>query len=234
MSALDATTELLRHRLHPIADAEHWNAQREDGGGRPFGAFLVRRQMTARQDDPARAERPYEIVPRVTRVDLAIHARLAYAPRDQLRVLRAEVQDQDALVRQLFDPVIRRFLGDPDVVNMRLTHAGAGDLDDFGPRAHLLDGPAAAIAHAGPHAAGQLIHDGQHAALVRNHPLDSLGHQLVGVGLVILEIAVGRSLLHRPQTAHAAVGLVRAAFIQDRLAGRLFGAREHAPHHHAP
>src|SRR5437879_4474119 len=74
MSARDATAELLRHRLHPVADAEHRNAQREDGGGRPFGAFLVRRQMTARQNDPARAERPYEIVPHVTRVDLAIHA----------------------------------------------------------------------------------------------------------------------------------------------------------------
>src|SRR2546427_11516933 len=105
MSARDATAELLRHRLHPVADAERRNAQREDGGGRPFGAFLGRRQMTAPQNDPARAERPYEIVPHVTRGDLAIHARLAYAARDQLRVLRAEIQDQDALVRQLFDPV---------------------------------------------------------------------------------------------------------------------------------
>src|SRR5258706_13915684 len=97
MSAFDATAELLRHRLHSVADAEHWNAQREDGGGRLFGAFLVRRQMTARQDDPPGAGRPYEIVPHVTRVDLAIHAPLAYAPRDQLGVLRAQVQDKEAL-----------------------------------------------------------------------------------------------------------------------------------------
>ena len=52
----------------------------------------------AREDDALRRERADEIVVDVERVDLAVDVRLAQAARDQLRVLRAEVEDQDLRV----------------------------------------------------------------------------------------------------------------------------------------
>src|SRR5690606_12508218 len=61
---------------------------------------------------------------------------------------------------------------------------------------------------------------------------DALGYQLVDVAGGVLEVAVGRALLHRAQRAHAAIGLVRAALVQDDFARRLLGACEHRTEHH--
>ena len=100
---------------------------------------------------------------------------------------------------------------------------------------HLLDGGAAAVAHAGAQAAGHLVDDGDHRALVGHAALDAFGHQLVGVRVAggrFLEVAVGAALLHGADRAHAAVALVAAALVQHDLARRLFGAGEHAAHHH--
>src|SRR5690606_7414050 len=72
-----------------------------------------------------------------------------------------------------------------------------------------------------------------HAALVRHAPFDAFGHELVGVVGRVLEVAVGRAVGHRAQAAHAAVGLVGAALVQDDLARRFVGAGEHAAHHDA-
>ena len=44
----------------------------------------------------ARDERVVDVV----RMDLAVDVRLAQAPRDELRVLRAEIEDEDAVVRR--------------------------------------------------------------------------------------------------------------------------------------
>ena len=54
--------------------------------------------MAARQDDALRREVAHEGVADVVRMYLAIHVRLAHASRDQLRDLRAEVEDQDLVV----------------------------------------------------------------------------------------------------------------------------------------
>src|SRR5512134_1181403 len=89
------------------------------------------------------------------------------------------------------EPVVGRFLGDADVVHVRLAHAGRRDLDKLGPSAHLLDGVASAVAHAGAQAARHLEDDHKHAALVGNHALDTFRHELVDVGVVVLEIALG-------------------------------------------
>src|SRR5438477_4914379 len=133
-------------------------------------------------------------------------------------------------------PVVGRFLGDLHVVHVALADPGRGDLHELGLVVHLVDGGAAAIAHGRAQAAGHLEHDGNHRALVRHAPFDALGHELVGVGVgarVVLEVAVGTALLHGADGAHAAVALVAAALEQHDLAGRLFGAGEHASHHHA-
>ena len=95
---LDLAAELHRHREHAVADAEHGNAELEHRVGRAQLVLLVGRSVAARQDDPLRRELADERIADVVRMDLAVHVRLAHAPRDQLRDLRAEVEDQDLVV----------------------------------------------------------------------------------------------------------------------------------------
>ena len=49
---------------------------------------------------PFGAKRADEVVADVVRMDLAVDVRLAQAARDELRVLRAEVEDQDPGMRR--------------------------------------------------------------------------------------------------------------------------------------
>ena len=113
------------------------------------------------------------------------------------------------------------------VVDVALFHAGAGDADELRLAAHLLDVAAAGVAHRGTHAADQLMHDRRKAALVGYAPLDTLGHQLVLLG-VFLEVAIARALLarHRPQRSHAPVGLIGPALEQQNLARAFIGTGE--------
>src|SRR5205814_8080239 len=78
-------------------DSMHGKAPRQEvraGGG---GAGIEYGVRPARQDDPRRVELPDEREISAARggVDLAIHVRLAHAARDQLRELRAVVEDED-------------------------------------------------------------------------------------------------------------------------------------------
>src|SRR5260221_604069 len=129
--------------------------------------------------------------------------------------------------------VVRRLLGDLHVVHVGLAHAGGSDLDELRLRAHLLDGAAAGVAHAGAKAAHQLLDDRGGRPLVGNAALDAFGDELVGVHLRVLEIAVARALLHRGDGPHAAIGLVGAALVELDVSGRLLAAGEQAPQHHA-
>src|SRR5512140_2857020 len=116
-------------------------------------------------------------------------------------------------------------------MDVALTHAGRGDLHEFGAVAQFLDRRAAAISHAGTHPTAHLEHDGNHGALVGHSALDALGNELVGVGVSggrFLEIAVRTALLHGADGAHATIALVAATLIQDDFAGRLLGAGKHA------
>ncbi len=90
-------TELGRHRVHAVADAEHRHAELEHGlrrgrrarGGHRFGA--------AGEDDAVRLEGAHGGIGHVPGMDFAVDAEFADAPGDELRVLRAEVDDQDAV-----------------------------------------------------------------------------------------------------------------------------------------
>ncbi len=92
---LDPATELRGHGLHAVADAEHRDPELEHGRGRRRRARLRYRLGTARQDDAARTKGAHRLAPHIPRMDLAVDAEFAHATRDQLRVLRAEVEDQD-------------------------------------------------------------------------------------------------------------------------------------------
>src|ERR1700761_64570 len=75
------------------------------------------------------------------------------------------------------------------VVRVAFLQPGAGDLDERGVL-ELLDGAAAAVAHAGPQAADQLVgHRGERPP-VRDLALDALGDELVLAQHVVLEVAV--------------------------------------------
>ncbi len=95
MPAFDRAAELHRHRLHAVADAEQRQAGFERLLRRARRGLFGRRFGPARQDDSARRELRDlgRIV--VPGPDLAIDADLADAPRDQLCVLRTEIEDQD-------------------------------------------------------------------------------------------------------------------------------------------
>src|SRR4051812_42294836 len=137
--------------------------------------------------------------------------------------------------------IIRRFLGDDDVVRVTLEDRGAGDLDEAGLGAELLDGPGAAVAHAGAEAADELEDEVGQGSLVGDAALDPLGDELLGgqaLGFAlgpprILAVALVRALGHGAERAHAAVALEAAAAVDDRLAGALGQAGEQAADHHA-
>ncbi len=98
LRTLDLAAELLGHRLHAVADPEHRDAEVPDRPRRTRRRGLVHRGGSAGEDDPARRELADEAVGDVVGMKLAVDVLLAHPARDQLRVLRAEVEDQDAVV----------------------------------------------------------------------------------------------------------------------------------------
>ena len=88
--------ELLRHGLHAVADAEHGHAELEHRL-RCARRFLVGDRFgTTREDDALRLPLADVVVADVPGQDFAVDAELAHAARDELGVLGAEVEDQDA------------------------------------------------------------------------------------------------------------------------------------------
>src|SRR3954469_10864902 len=144
-----------------------------------------------------------------------------WAPKSRMRIRWCD----------LLDSVIWRLLHDLHVMHMRLPHARGGDLHELRLAAHLVDGGAAGVSHACAQAAEQLLDHPDRAALVRDAALYAFRDQLVDVHVGILEVAVGRTLLHGAERAHAAIRLVRAALEKLDLAGRLVGAGEERAEH---
>ena len=71
------------------------HAQLEELGADPRRVRVVARRRAAREDDPARRQLADLLERQVERVDLGVDVLLAHAARDELRVLRAEVEDED-------------------------------------------------------------------------------------------------------------------------------------------
>ncbi len=97
-AARPATTlppERQRRQLHAVADAEDRDAQLVDLGRDARRVRVVAGRRPAREDDPARRELADARHRQVERVDLGVDVLLAHPARDELRVLRAEVEDED-------------------------------------------------------------------------------------------------------------------------------------------
>src|SRR5438105_1488618 len=81
-----------------------------------------------------------------------------WAPARAARKPAAHASASLAVVRRsvIRGSVIRRFLRDKDVMRMTLLHRRGAHLNEAGAGAQILDGPRAAVPHAGPQTPHQL------------------------------------------------------------------------------
>ena len=87
--------EEVGHELHPVADAENRDILAQKLGVDGGGTVFVNARWAPRQDHSPGLRRQ-ELAPGSgAGVDLAVRPELAHAPRDQLGVLGAEVEDED-------------------------------------------------------------------------------------------------------------------------------------------
>ena len=98
VTALDLAAQHVAQQLLAIADGQHRQAQVEQLAPDARTVGLQHAGGPARQDDGLWLELIDHGLRLAERMDLAIDARLAQAPRDQLRHLAAEIDDQDLLV----------------------------------------------------------------------------------------------------------------------------------------
>ena len=95
---LHGTAECLRHGLEAVADAEHRDASLEQLRVHRRRTLLVDRRRPPGEDDGGGATRKDLVGVEPGADDLGIDVGLAHAARDQLRVLGAEIDDEDELV----------------------------------------------------------------------------------------------------------------------------------------
>src|SRR5262245_53336778 len=98
LARVDTTAQVACHELHAVADAQNRDALREHGCRKLGRARLVHARWSAGEDDPLRIERRERHRVEVGRPDLCEDAELARAPRDELRELRPEVEDEQPFV----------------------------------------------------------------------------------------------------------------------------------------
>jgi hypothetical protein len=98
MALLHLSAELRRHGLLAVADAEHRHPGLEDALRRPRRGVVGHRFRPARQDDALGLHLAKGLFGGLERHDLRIHPLLAHATGNELRHLRAEIDDKDLVV----------------------------------------------------------------------------------------------------------------------------------------
>ncbi len=98
MAGFDLAAELLRHGLLAVADAEHRHAGLIDRRRCERRILVEHGSRAAGENHALRLHLAQRRFGFLERHDLAIDALLAHAPRDQLRHLRAEIDDQNLVV----------------------------------------------------------------------------------------------------------------------------------------
>ena len=111
LRALDLAAQLERDELHAVTDAQHRDVELEQLGIQARRAVGVHRRGPAGEDEALGLAPPDLLRADVVRQQLAEHAALADAARDQLRVLAAVVEDDD-LVDRLRRPDVEDVLVD--------------------------------------------------------------------------------------------------------------------------
>ena len=97
VGARHRAAEVQGQALHAVADAEHRDAELEDLGVELRGVVDVDAHGAAGEDDALGRVRLDALDGRVVRDELRVHAALAHAARDELPVLRPEVEHEDGV-----------------------------------------------------------------------------------------------------------------------------------------
>jgi hypothetical protein len=94
----DGSTGQVGDELHPVADAEHRDAEFEQRGVGRGDILTVHRAWSAGEDDTFRVPLadPFDVVGR--RMDFRVHMGFPHPARNQLRVLGPEVDDENSVV----------------------------------------------------------------------------------------------------------------------------------------
>jgi hypothetical protein len=98
---LHHTPEAVGQDLEPVADPEDGKPELEDRGVQVRGPRIENARGTAGEDQPSGIPRPHLFETQAVGMDLAVDALLPDPPRDQLCVLRPEVQDQDPVAMSI-------------------------------------------------------------------------------------------------------------------------------------
>ncbi len=98
---LDLAAQKLGQQLHAVADAEHGQAEGKDFFVRQGCISGIHAGRTAGQDDAFGVQRGDFLRRGVEAQDLRIHVALADAARNDLRVLRAKVKDDNLFVHEI-------------------------------------------------------------------------------------------------------------------------------------
>ena len=86
------------NELTAIADSEHGYAERKYLGGDMGRRFLINAVWTAREDDADGIIFLDFLYRHIAVFQIAIHIEVTHAPRDELIVLSAEIEDEDFFV----------------------------------------------------------------------------------------------------------------------------------------
>jgi hypothetical protein len=98
-AALNGAAQMRSHPLHPVADSENRDPECKHRSAASQGLVNSRRRRAARQDDSACAKCAQKFVADIVRMYLAVDLRLAHSAGNQLRDLRAKIQNQDSIMR---------------------------------------------------------------------------------------------------------------------------------------
>ena len=93
------SAEVMRHELHAIANAEHRRAEIENARIGVRRILSIHAGGAAAENDAGGMERRDLLRRQVKTDDLGIHLAFADSPRDDLRVLGTEIQDDDSAWR---------------------------------------------------------------------------------------------------------------------------------------
>src|SRR5436190_112885 len=96
---LDLPAQMVGHELEPVADPEERDVGVEPTRIERGRAFVVHGRRPAAEDDALETRRTLRRF--IAASDLAVHALLADAPSNQLRVLAAEIEDENEVVAGL-------------------------------------------------------------------------------------------------------------------------------------
>ena len=93
----DVPTQIARHEVQPVANAEDGDLSRPQARVRARRTFVVDRGRTAREDDGLGIAAGDLCPRRVVRDELRVDVQLPDPPSDELGVLAAEVQDEHGI-----------------------------------------------------------------------------------------------------------------------------------------